>query len=126
MPAPARILIVDSSAESRDILSTLLRRQGLETIETTGAVAASLVLGQEDPDLIVYDAESESVPGCQGALALSRSASRTATPIVVLGTASRDLSPLASGQFVSKPYHYRPLIRRIESLLEGRNKASGW
>jgi hypothetical protein len=47
-------------------------------------------------------------------------ASRSSTPIVVLGTLQRHTSPLATGHFVSKPYQYAALIRRIEELLGNR------
>ena len=39
------------------------------------------------------------------------------TPLVVLATARRQADRLPSGEFVAKPYHYGPLIRRIEELL---------
>ncbi len=115
-----RILIVDSSVEARDILSTLLRRQGAETIETAHTASATALLQQQEPDLIVYDDESASSSSSQEKLDLSRSASRSATPIVVLGTGKRQIRPLPTEHFVTKPYHYGPLIRRIESLLEIR------
>jgi len=122
LPPPARILIVDSSSEARDILRTLLRRQGAETIEAARTATATAFLQQETPDLIVFDAESDTSSSEQEMLDLGRSASRSAIPIVVLGTAKRQLGPLSMGQFVSKPYHYGPLIRRIEGLLRNQQE----
>jgi len=114
---PARILIVDSSAEARDILSTLLRRQGAETIKAAGPSCATALLRQKTPDLIVFDVESSTSSSQEETLDLGRLASLSDTPIVVLGTTKRQIGPLTTEQFVSKPYHYGPLIRRIESLL---------
>jgi len=125
LPSAARILIVDSSAEARDILSALLRRQGAETIEAAGMSRAMALLEQESPDLIVFDAESMPSSSEQETHDLGCSASRSDTPIVVLGTAKRQLGPLSTGQFVTKPYHYGPLIRRIENLLGERSEIEG-
>ena len=112
-----RVLIVDSSPESRDILSTLLRRQGAETLEASGARRATELAEHQRPDVIVFDEDSDQSPAHAATRDLELAASRSAIPIVVLGTASRHLSPLTTGQLVAKPYHYGPLIRRIEELL---------
>jgi len=113
-------LIIDASDEARDVLRMLLERQGAETLEAGEARQASEIARREQPDVIVFDAESDRSPSNQATVDLGRTASRSAIPIVVLGTAKRPLSPLPTGQFVSKPYHYAPLIRRIEELLGKR------
>lgn len=120
---PARVLIVDSSSESREILSTLLHRQGAETLEATEPASAATILQQQKPDLVVIDADRAEAFSQEQTLDFGRSAIRSDTPIVVLGTARKLLSPLSAGQFVAKPYHYGPLIRRIESLLGNRTTA---
>ena len=114
----SRVLIVDASAESRDVLCTLLKREGAETLEASGAYLATPMVHQWQPHLVVYDAESERAPSRQAWSDLGRTATRNDIPIVVLGTAKRQISPLPTGQFVSKPYHYGPLIRKIEGLLD--------
>ncbi len=120
MPAKARVLIVDASQESRDILRTLLDRQGTEILETARVEAASAITEREQPDLIVYDSDSDRSPGNEATCKLARQASRRAIPIVVLGTVRRDFMPQSTGNLVSKPYHYGPLLRKIEQLLGNR------
>jgi len=112
-----RILIVDASSESREILRLLLERKGLEAFEASGPDRASQLVHQRQPNLIVYDVESERCPSSQACLDLEQTATRSNIPIVVLGTVKRSMGPITTGQFVSKPYHYAPLIRRIEELL---------
>lgn len=114
------ILIVDASTESREILRTLLQREGAETIEATGAGRASELVRDRQPHVIVYDTENELRPSAKAKADLGQAATRSDIPIVVLGTTKRHASPLPTGQFVSKPYHYAPLIRRIEELLGDR------
>jgi len=125
LPEKARVLIVDASRESREILRTLLDRQGSEILETAHVQAAGAIADREQPDLIVCDADSDQSPTNEAIRELARQASRSAIPIVVLGTVRRDFRPLSGGNLVSKPYHYAPLLRKIEHLLGARNNAWG-
>jgi len=120
LSARARVLIVDVSRESRDILRTLLDRQGTETLETAQFQSASAIAKRERPDLIVCDADSDRSPAKEATRQLAHLASRSAIPIVVLGTVERDFRPLSGGNLVPKPYHYGPLLRKIEELLGNR------
>ena len=120
MFSPARILIVDSSAESRDVLRTVLERMGAETIEARQVSRAIGLAHQSRPDVIVLDAEGDNAPSSEAVGELCRTASHSSTPIVVLGTQKRCERPLATGHFISKPYQYATLIRRIEELLGNR------
>jgi DNA-binding response OmpR family regulator len=117
----ARVLIVDRSRESRDLLSALLERQGAEVLEARGTERGAQLAATEKPDLIVVDAEANGTHDQEdGAEKLAAAAARNACPIVVLGTFRRSASPFSAGQFVAKPYHYGALIRRIEELLSVR------
>jgi DNA-binding response OmpR family regulator len=114
--ATQRVLIVDQSPESREVLRTALERHGTEILEACRHRQGLEMARTEQPDVIVLDVEdrvgsSEPSPVEFGAAVGTRE-----TPIVVLGTA-RCPTPLRNGEFVAKPYHYRPLIRRIEELL---------
>ncbi|MCG8451303.1 MAG: hypothetical protein MI725_17195 [Pirellulales bacterium] len=117
MSLHARVLIVDSSRESREILRTLLQRQGAQTLEAAGARRANELALHEQPDVIVFDEDSDRSPRQEATYDLGATASRRDIPIVVLGTVRRCLSPFPVGELVKKPYHYGPLIRRIEELL---------
>ncbi len=120
MSTKARVLIVDASRESRDILRTLLDRQGTEILESAQFPSAVEIADRLQPDLIVCDADSDRSPAHVATRRLARQASRSAIPIVVLGTVQRDIRPFLGKDLVSKPYHYAPLLRKIESLLGTR------
>lgn len=119
LPAKARVLIVDSSQESRDILRTLLNRQGAETLEASQVVSAGAIAHREQPDLIVCDADCDRSPSNEDTQKLASQASRNDIPIVVLGTLKRDFKAQPGRDLVSKPYHYASLLRRIDGLLGG-------
>jgi DNA-binding response OmpR family regulator len=112
-----RILIVDESAESREVLRTLLERHGASTLEASRLEQAVGLAESFQPHLIVLDAESDRSATGSATSELHEAASRTGTPIVILGRVRHARNPGASGQFVAKPYHYGQLLRKIETLL---------
>jgi DNA-binding response OmpR family regulator len=113
-----RVLIVDESADSREVLSTLLARHGATTIEALRPQQAIELAEREHVDLIVFDAESDRTDSGSGARDLKAAASRNGTPIVILGTVRSAKKRPTPGQFVSKPYHYGQLINKIENMLD--------
>jgi len=115
-PSP-RVLIVDRSRESREVLRTILELRGASTLETDLPERACLLAEKYRPDLIVLDADSASVGEHDATDILRETADRTATPIVILGTLRRFGGQLPAGQILAKPYHYGALIRRIDDLL---------
>jgi len=113
----SRILIVDPSADNRQVLSTMFERRGAETLQAARIRAACQLVEQVQPDVILVDGDEVEHPRGEAFEDLGRLASRSSAPIVVLGTLRRRLSPLETGHFVRKPYHYAALIRKIEVLL---------
>ena len=113
-----RVLIVDESEESREILRTLLERRGATTIEAERPEQAVRLADLHQPDLIVLDAESDHSGTGAATDDLEAAARRRAVPIVILGTVRPRGGRPGSGQFVAKPYHYGQLIRKIDDLLD--------
>lgn len=109
LSASARVLIIDASSESREILRTLLARQGTKTLETSQIQAASRIAQRQQPDLIVYDADGDRSPQHEATRNLAQQASRSDIPIVVLGTAKRELSPLVGGRCGSQTLPLRTI-----------------
>jgi CheY-like chemotaxis protein len=110
-------MIVDDSPESRDVLSTALARRGATTPEAQRPEEAVRLAKLHKPDLIVLDTDSDQSAGGRRTSELRAAAQLSHTPIDILGT----LCPLAggnsAGEIFAKPYHYAPLIRKIEELL---------
>ena len=121
MDSKTSILIVDRSAESREVLRTALRRPGVEILEASRPEQGLALVKQHHPRVIVLDLEAttEADEGICGRFAAE--APRGRSSLVVLGNAridlGRTLPPDGDSQFVAKPYHYGPLIRKIEELL---------
>jgi CheY-like chemotaxis protein len=111
------VLVVDRSAETREVLRTALARRGAEVIEATRADEALALARKHQPSVIVLDLELAEAASEDVRTALGDPNS-TAAPVVLLGTARRIKKDFPSGQFVAKPYDYGPLVRKIERLLD--------
>lgn len=111
------VLIVDHSEDTREVLQTALRRRGLRILAASRAGTGLELARRHRPDLIVLDLELDD-SGPDHLSARFAEQSRTDhTRLVMLGSLRRGRTGLPDGEFVPKPYHYGPLIRRIEELL---------
>lgn len=126
LDAKGSVLIVDRSEDTREVLRTALERRGWR-IFAAGRVRTGLELARRHhPDLIVLDLELDGSPTAQSGEKLAEGLSAPFAeqsrcdhvPLVMLGSVRRDQKGLPDGEFVAKPYHYGPLIRKIEELLD--------
>jgi len=120
------VLIVDSSEETREVLRTALERRGVRTFSACRAKQGLELARNHHPDLIVLDLELDFEGDRDAGTPEDRPnpfadpSQADQAPLVMLGTVRRDMGELPEGEFVAKPYHYGPLIRRIEELLAAR------
>jgi DNA-binding response OmpR family regulator len=117
------VLIVDSSEETREVLQTALERRGVRTFSASRARQGVELAREHHPDLIVLDLELEDPERESQSIPLAEQSRTDCAPMVLLGSVRRS-SPIADGEFVAKPYHYGPLIRKIEELLEHASRES--
>ncbi len=123
MKSRHRVLIVDQSEESREVLETALSRRGLSTFTAEAAEQGLSLAQQHQPDLVVLDLDVDDTSAEAWSGPLAGDDAREPVPVVLLGGVRRNLARFPGGEFVPKPYHYGPLIRRIEELLEDRRRA---
>ncbi len=116
MDARRNVLIVDHSEETRRVLRTALERRGAQVLEADAAGAGLEMARRHHPDLIILDLEVDTTPDAKWPEEFARHSCDDAASLIVLGSVRRT----GCGEFVSKPYHYGPLIRRIEELLASR------
>lgn len=114
-----RVLIVDNSLDSLEVLETALRSRGVETLATREPAEGLSLARNYHPDVILLDLES-----IDGRLDddirknYDETACRENAPLILVGRASGDPSARGTSHVISKPYHYAPLIRKIQELLE--------
>lgn len=123
MKAKRSVLIVDPSPETREVLETALQRHGVETYSAQGTREGLVLADTHQPDLIVLDLEVEAGTPDEVLAPFVTRTSTESTRLVVLGAARRRQTTHYEGEVVAKPYHYGPLVRRIEALLNGKETA---
>jgi CheY-like chemotaxis protein len=118
------VLIVDASVENRIVLQTALESRGVRTMAASQARQGLDLARQHHPDLIVLDLEFDSCDLDDVAGSFAEQSQMDHASLVILGKLRRK-NPLRQGEFVAKPYHYAPLIRRIEEILSASPEKIG-
>jgi len=74
---------------------------------------------QYHPDLIVLDLEIDPGSGEEVAVPFAAQSRTDRAALVLLGSVRRRQPP-SHGEYIAKPYHFAPLVRRIEEILSAR------
>jgi CheY-like chemotaxis protein len=112
------VLIVDPSDESRSVLRTILEHRGLRIFEASRAEEGLELARSHRPDLIVVDLEVAPAEDDSVSAGYEAESRHNQAALTLLGNVRRASADAPREGFVSKPYHYAPLVRKIESLLE--------
>lgn len=116
------VLIVDRSEETREVLKTALGRRGVRILEASRARRGLELARQHHPDVIVLDLEAAGSSPEEICTPFEEESEVQGTPLVVLGSLKRPTRRFPRGEIVAKPYHYAPLIRKIEELLDATGR----
>ena len=110
-----RVLIVDESADNREVLRTALARRGIETLEAKNASEGLQMACERRPDVIVLDLEEKRQDAAVAGRRFAEAANGSGSQLIVLGKVRR--GPVFSGgHVISKPYHFAPLVHTIERM----------
>lgn len=115
---PSRVLIVDQSSENREVLRTVLQRHGYEIFEAERDTDGLSLAGKCHPSVLVLDMDTVDPADSTVIEGFEHHARKENTSVVLLGRVPKSGQPPANGDVVTKPYHYGPLIRKIEELLK--------
>jgi DNA-binding response OmpR family regulator len=93
-----------------------LQRRGARILEANRLAQGAELAREYEPDVIVLDVDNDAEfrPTCE---AFRSAVCDRQVPIVILGTVRRQAELLPGGEFVAKPYHYGPLVHKIEEML---------
>jgi CheY-like chemotaxis protein len=118
------VLIVDRSAESRDVLRTILENRGVNILEAKQGAEGLELLREQHPRVVVLDLEVDGDDLAVLRGAFEDESRRNESSLVMLGRVKGANRPehrdktSAARHIIEKPYHYGPLIRTIELLLQ--------
>jgi ActR/RegA family two-component response regulator len=102
------------------VLRTIFKPRGVDVLATKQVSEGLAILRNSHPNVVVLDldeghSDTESVQAD-----FEQESRRHDARLVLLGRAARRLQTADRGCSLAKPYHYGPLIRTIETLLERR------
>lgn len=112
----SHVLVVDQSPDSRAVICTILQRHGWRTLEAADAAEGLLLARQHAPRVVVADLEHDAVQDRDLCAAYASECRRYNTALLLMGVSRKAAADVPSDCIVPKPYHYGPLIRKIEQL----------
>jgi DNA-binding response OmpR family regulator len=122
-PNKYRILVVDDEPEIHAVLGKLLSKEGYNVDSAYSGEEAFQTIAEIKPDLIILDIMMPKISGIEVCNRLK--ADETTSDILILIVSARDaqedrIEGLSHGadDYVSKPFHLRSLVRKIEHMLE--------
>ncbi len=124
-PKQVKILIVEDTRESLDLLTYFLKPSGYQLISVIDGVEALEYINKELPDLILLDVMLPRLNGFQVCERLKKDKRTFHIPIIMI-TALKDLKDkiraLEAGadDFVTKPFDSVELVARVKSLLKSK------
>lgn len=117
-----KILIVDDEPQIHTVLGKLLNKEGYSVASAYSAQEAFEKVGEAKPDLIILDVMMPKVSGIDVCNRLKENPQTK--DILILILSARDaqadrLEGLTHGadDYVSKPFHLRSLVRKIQHML---------
>ena len=117
-----RILLVDDDQRILHFSRLKLMALGYNVTTAMTGQGALTMIESEEPDIVVLDLR---MPGMGGLEVLNILRSHSDLPVIVVSAAT-DLAEEAlvagADDFIAKPFRADELVRRIEQILEGKNR----
>jgi len=123
----ARALVVDDAAEFRELVTTVLRREGFVVEAAADGPAAVATAREFAPDVVVLDI---GLPGLDGVEVCRQLRTFSDAYVVMLTGRQEEVDKLiglsvGADDYVTKPFSSRELVARIRAMLRRPRTAAG-
>ena len=126
--AVLRILVVDDDEGVQKLVSTLLQRSNMESIQAMSASEAAQILRQPpQPDLMLLDIMLPEISGIDFLKQMRSKAVFDKLPVIIL-SALADPKTIRAGldagadRYLTKPYLVNNLVKTIHEVLRARHE----
>ena len=118
---PKSILIVEDDADSREVLSLILRAEGFSVLTAEDGQQALELVNDAPPDLVITDIQMPNIDGIEFIKRMRAQFESKSVPIVVMSAfgsgITRDALKAGADRSTPKPMHVRSLLNLIKQLL---------
>jgi CheY-like chemotaxis protein len=116
------ILVIEDYSDTRELLSSLLRRKGYNVLEAENGKEGVLEATYRNPDLILMDLALPEMDGVEAAELIHRVPKLSQTPIFVVSAYATEevkADALAAGctEIFTKPIEVEALLEKIRETL---------
>ncbi len=117
-----KILIVDDTVDTVELLSKRFRADGYETVEAFDGEEALAKVTASRPDLVVLDVMMPKLDGFEVCQRIKQDPATRGVPVLLL-TAKAEIPDKVHGfdigadDYITKPFDYKELAARVRSLL---------
>jgi twitching motility two-component system response regulator PilH len=120
------VLVVEDNLSQREMISTLLRENGLDVISCQDGYEALAQLKERVPDAVVLDIIMPKMNGYEVCRKLRENPHTSKMPIVLCSSKGEDFDvhwgiKQGADAYISKPFVAQELIRTVRSLLKSTN-----
>ncbi len=119
---PKTILVVEDEADTADMFTQMLRKNGYRVIKTLGGIPGLTQVQHEKPDLLLLDIMMHDISGLEVLRFLRREPQYQDLPVIVISaktTTAEILTGLEAGAtvYLTKPVEYLELKENVEKLI---------
>ncbi|MBW1806796.1 MAG: response regulator [Deltaproteobacteria bacterium] len=113
-----KILIVDDEADIRKFLTTVLEKEGYQTVTAEDGLKALEIAKQEKPDLVILDLQMPNQTGTDFYRKMSKDKELGKTPVIIVsGLAGRHLAVKEPVAVFDKPIDPEEFVKTVEKAL---------
>ncbi len=126
MPAPPRLLLIDSNESGRIVLAERLRLQGFTVLECSDGAEGAVLALEDPPDAVVADLSMPSISGVQLCRLLGSEVGTNNLPVILRGAEGRRNHFWAeqAGAFAYVPKgRMGELVRALRKAIEERGSS---
>ncbi len=114
-----RILVIEDEESYRDALTSGLEREGYEVATAPDGLEGLRLFHADPPDLVLLDL---LLPGMRGTDVCRQIRETSRVPVIMVSAVDSEIDvvlglELGATDYVTKPFHLRELVARIEAVL---------
>lgn len=121
-PSAPTILVIEDYADTRELISSLLRKNGYHVLEAEDGVEGLLKASASYPDLVIMDLALPEMDGVETSRRIRQMPKLSRTPIFVVSAlltkeVEADARAAGCNEVFAKPFEVHELIDRVRAVV---------